>query len=74
MGCGLGWLSPALGPLQSLENNPLATGPINVDEASWLGSIITIGALAGVLCFSWVRSRFGGKRSLCLSALPFIVN
>lgn len=72
IGCGIGWLSPALGILQS-DESPLDVGAINVDEASWLGGIFNIGGLVGVILLSWCRSRFGGKMAICFSAVPIIV-
>lgn len=38
-GCSVGWVSPSLLILQS-EKTPIYGGPININEASWIGSIV----------------------------------
>ena len=69
----VGWTSPFLPVLQSNES-PLKTGPITLDEASWIGSLLCIGAIIGTLLFGWISERFGTKIAGCINALPIIVN
>lgn len=73
MGCGIGWLSPALKTLQS-DQSPLHTGALDVEDISWLGSMINIGGLIGVIFLSVIGNYFGNKIAITVSAIPNIVN
>ncbi|ALC39234.1 CG14605, partial [Drosophila busckii] len=68
-GIGLGWLSPMLPRLQSPEQTPLSF-VIDVQEASWLGALISLGGVTGNFCFSFIMNRFGRKVALYGLALP----
>ncbi|KAH8403344.1 hypothetical protein KR222_011071, partial [Zaprionus bogoriensis] len=68
-GIGLGWLSPMLPRLQSAEHSPLDF-VIDVHEASWLGAVISVGAISGNFLFSFIMKRFGRKVSLYALAVP----
>ncbi|KAM8716065.1 hypothetical protein ACLKA7_003017 [Drosophila subpalustris] len=68
-GIGLGWLSPMLPMLQSVEATPLDF-VIDVHEASWLGALISLGGVSGNFFFSYIMNRFGRKVSIYGLALP----
>ncbi|CAD7088664.1 unnamed protein product [Hermetia illucens] len=68
-GAGIAWLSPTLLLLQS-EDTPLASGALDVNEASWLGSLLCVGGFAGNLGFGFIANRWGRKRALSLIAFP----
>ncbi|EDW63941.1 facilitated trehalose transporter Tret1 [Drosophila virilis] len=68
-GIGLGWLSPMLPKLQSELETPLDF-VIDVNEASWLGSVISLGGVTGNFFFSFIMNRFGRKVALYGMALP----
>lgn len=54
------------------EASPL-TFSIDVNEASWLGSIISLGGITGNFSFSYLMSRFGRKVSIYVLAIPHTV-
>ncbi|BFF96066.1 facilitated trehalose transporter Tret1-like [Drosophila madeirensis] len=58
-GFGVGWLSPTLGYIQSTDS-PLDLA-VNIDEISWLGSMIGIGGMAGNLIIGLLLDRIGRK-------------
>ncbi|XP_023165976.2 facilitated trehalose transporter Tret1 isoform X2 [Drosophila hydei] len=68
-GIGLGWLSPMLPKLQSASETPLDF-VIDVNEASWVGSMISFGGFSGNFLFSFVMNRFGRKAALYGLAVP----
>ncbi|CAD7088659.1 unnamed protein product [Hermetia illucens] len=70
-GNAIGWLAPTLPTLQS-EDSPLTTGPITIEEASWIGSIICVGGVTGSLTFGLLVNRIGCKLSLYLLAVPHV--
>ncbi|XP_016974214.1 facilitated trehalose transporter Tret1 [Drosophila rhopaloa] len=68
-GIALGWLSPMLPKLLSPAETPLSFS-IDVDEASWLGAVISIGGITGNFSFSYLMNRFGRKVSIYALAVP----
>lgn len=71
-GIGVGWLAPSL-PLLGAELSPLDR-PISIEEASWVGSLIGLGALAGNIIFGLLVDRLGRKMSMYFLAIPNMVN
>lgn len=69
----MGWTSPSLPILQS-DASPLANGPLTVDEASWVGSMSSIGAAIGTVFFGLISRRIGSKNAMILCALPLTVS
>lgn len=65
-------MSPALGKLIS-NDTPLVTGPISIEQVSWVGSINCLGALIGSLTFGYLFTSLGSKRALLFLAIPDIV-
>lgn len=72
-GIGLGWLSPMLPQLQSSMETPVDF-VIDVHESSWLGAMLSLGALTGNFLFSYIMNRFGRKVALYGLALPNTVS
>lgn len=72
-GCAIGWLSPTLPILQS-ENSPLESGKLTIDEASWVGSISSIGSVIGTIYFGLISIYVGSKNTLILCAFPVTVS
>ncbi|XP_055594226.1 facilitated trehalose transporter Tret1-like [Uranotaenia lowii] len=70
-GTAIGWLSPFL-PLLISTNSPLSTGPVTDIQATWIASLLCVGAIFGTVLFGWSADKFGRKFSLCLTALPLI--
>lgn len=72
-GCGLGWLSPALLTLKSYDT-PLSTGPLTVDEISWIGSIPQLSGLISFPIAIYLANYFGRKTVLSSLTIPLIVS
>ncbi|XP_062551190.1 facilitated trehalose transporter Tret1-like [Armigeres subalbatus] len=70
-GATLGWLSPFLPLLQS-EDSPLDTGPVTVEQASWIGSILCLGGIAGATIYGSLTTRLGVKRCISCIIIPNI--
>ncbi|XP_016428870.1 solute carrier family 2, facilitated glucose transporter member 8-like isoform X2 [Sinocyclocheilus rhinocerous] len=65
----LGYSSPAIPQLRKIQDPRLQ---LSTEEASWFGSVVTIGAALGGLLGGWVVERIGRKLSLMFCAVPFI--
>ncbi|XP_015036171.2 facilitated trehalose transporter Tret1-like [Drosophila pseudoobscura] len=68
-GVGVGWLSPTLTRIQA-PDSPLDFA-VNIDEISWLGSMIGLGNLAGNLAIAFLLERTGRKFCIYLLAGPY---
>ncbi|KAH8412744.1 hypothetical protein KR009_005256 [Drosophila setifemur] len=67
-GLGVGWLSPTLTKIQNADS-PLDFS-VNIDEISWLGSMLGLGSLFGNLTIAMLMERAGRKACLYLIAGP----
>ncbi|GCC16917.1 solute carrier family 2, facilitated glucose transporter member 8 [Chiloscyllium punctatum] len=65
----LGYSSPAIPELQS-DSNPY----LNLDstQASWFGSLVTIGAAVGGIIGGWIVDKIGRKLTLMSCAVPYV--
>ncbi|XP_065084159.1 facilitated trehalose transporter Tret1-like [Ochlerotatus camptorhynchus] len=70
-GTAIGWLSPFL-PLLVSADAPLHTGPVTDVQATWIASLLCVGAIFGTVLFGWSADKFGRKFSLCIAAIPLI--
>ncbi|KAL1403250.1 hypothetical protein pipiens_005754 [Culex pipiens pipiens] len=68
-GAVIGWVSPALLYLQS-NGAHLTTGPVTIEQASWIGSTLCIGGLIGATVFGALADRCGKRLGLQLIAIP----
>jgi MFS family permease len=71
-GISLGWPSPILPLLQSI-NSPFEK-PLTIDEISWIASIYLIGGMLGTPFFGWSANKFGRKNTLLVSVFPQMVS
>lgn len=71
-GITLSWSSPVLPKLQDSSDNPLGR-IITESEASWIGSLPSLGACLGPLLLPYSMDRWGRKISILISSVPFIV-
>jgi hypothetical protein len=60
-GATCGWPSPSLLLLRSPEDSPLESGPITLEEASWIASGMCLGGFVGNLAIGWVRASKSNK-------------
>ncbi|XP_075903182.1 solute carrier family 2, facilitated glucose transporter member 8 [Nelusetta ayraudi] len=65
----LGYSSPAIPELTSIDDPRLR---LDGDQASWFGSIVTIGAALGGLLGGWMVEKIGRKLSLMFCSLPYV--
>lgn len=72
-GCAIGWISPTLPILQS-DHSPLDSGKLTIEEASWVGSISSIGSVIGTFYFGLISIYVGSKNTLLLCAFPVTVS
>nr|XP_056716719.1 solute carrier family 2, facilitated glucose transporter member 8 [Euleptes europaea] len=66
----LGYSSPAIPALKKSNNPDLR---LDDNQASWFGSIVTLGAAAGGILGGYVVDKVGRKLSLMLCALPYVI-
>lgn len=72
VGASIGWSSPFLPILTSQDSTPLAE-PLSAEQASWVGSLLALGALCGVLLFGWLSETIGRFWASLLTSVPQIV-
>lgn len=65
----LGYSSPAIPELSRISDPRLR---LNDVQASWFGSIVTVGAAAGGLLGGWMVEKIGRKLSLMFCSLPYV--
>ncbi|RXM28622.1 Solute carrier family 2, facilitated glucose transporter member 8 [Acipenser ruthenus] len=65
----LGYSSPAIPDLQRISDPNLRLGN---EEASWFGSVVTLGAALGGVIGGWLVDKIGRKLSLMMCSIPFI--
>lgn len=65
----LGYSSPAIPDLRRIPDPHLRLDP---EEASWFGSVVTIGAALGGILGGWVVDKIGRKLTLMFCAMPYI--
>jgi MFS family permease len=71
VGASIGWASPSLPFLQSDET--ILSEPLSSEEASWVGSLLALGALFGTLLFGWLSETIGRFWATLLTAIPQLV-
>ncbi|XP_040504860.1 solute carrier family 2, facilitated glucose transporter member 8 isoform X2 [Gallus gallus] len=65
----LGYSSPAIPELRKIDNPKLR---LDSNQASWFGSIVTLGAAAGGILGGYLVDKIGRKLSLMLCSIPFV--
>lgn len=72
-GCAIGWLSMALPLLQS-DDSPLDSGKLTIDEMSWIGSVVSIGALVGNFFCGYIVTIIGARHTIFMIGFPQLVS
>ncbi|XP_077283218.1 uncharacterized protein LOC143909189 [Arctopsyche grandis] len=70
-GCGTGWTSPFL-PIMSGEDSPLDS-PLTPVQASFVASAVCIGGLVGTPVYGGLADKFGRKKAVLFSAIPYVL-
>lgn len=68
-GLGLGWASPNVPFLLSTES-PMVTGPITMDQSTWISSMFCLGGPFGTVAYSLLIDVIGRKWSLVIIGIP----
>lgn len=68
-----GWLSPALPQLSDAETTPLSSGPLNVQEGSWIGSVNCLGSFICYIIYGYLISAVGSKHATLLLTIPSLL-
>ncbi|XP_026322866.1 facilitated trehalose transporter Tret1-like [Hyposmocoma kahamanoa] len=71
-GYSMGWTSPISTKLNSTETSPLPD-IITADESSWMGSLLTVGAIFGPFIGGFLAARIGRKWGLMASSVPLFI-
>lgn len=66
------WCSTCIDLLIS-DESPLPTGKITLDEASWVASLLQLGAMIANTYFGYITNNFGRKWPLLFVTIPMIV-
>lgn len=73
-GSGCGWPSAAYSVLNSNAETPLQSGSMNVDELSWMVSLMCIGGFIGNIFYGCITNRYGRKLPLLSLAMPMTIS
>lgn len=71
-GFGVGWLSLAI-PALKADDTPLESGPLSLQQESWLGGSYPLGALTGEILFAMLLNLTNLKISMMALAIPNLV-
>lgn len=71
-GCSIGWASASVPFLQS-DQSPLKSGPLNLEEASWITALLCFGGLSGNIFYGLIANQFGRKIPMLTLSIPNIV-
>lgn len=59
--------------LLTTEKTPLPSGIISMEQASWVTSLLSVGAIFSNIVFGFLANHFGRKILLFLIGVPMIV-
>lgn len=72
-GCVGGWSSPATPVLLNKTHSDFGIRPLTLEEVSWVGSLINLGAFFGSIPAGYLSFKFGRKTCLLSLAWPIII-
>lgn len=56
------------------DDSPLTAGSITSEEASWIGSLLCLGAIFSTIVYGYLADLIGRKKSALLLAIPQTVS
>lgn len=68
----MGFLSPAL-PVLLSNDTYLSTGPLTIEQLSWVGLVNSIAAIASTFICGWLSQILGAKIAMTVLGVPAIV-
>ncbi|KAJ2942925.1 hypothetical protein O0L34_g15115 [Tuta absoluta] len=68
----MAWTSPVISKLRDPAQSPLPE-TITKDQEAWVGSLLTVGAIAGPFVGSLAATKLGRRWGLLISALPLLL-
>lgn len=71
-GSAITWSSPEILKLSNASSTPFEE-PINSNEASWVSSLVTLGAAFGSFIFTFLSDKIGRRITLLTAGIPFII-
>ena len=66
VGLTLGYSSPAIPSM-------ISHGVLKVEDASFFGSLVALGAFCGCIIGGWIVEKLGRKQAIIISSVPFII-
>ncbi|KAJ8919556.1 hypothetical protein NQ315_002178 [Exocentrus adspersus] len=71
-GTALTWSSPELPIISNATTSPFKRN-LSDEEATWVSSLVTLGAAAGPFFFTYLADKMGRKYTLLTAGVPFVV-
>lgn len=72
-GVTVGWSSSSVVKLMS-DDTPLSSGPLTLDQGSWISSVMCLGGAFSTVFYGWMSEKVGRKLSLLCLAFPTLVS
>lgn len=72
-GCATGWVSMAT-PLLESNETPLTTGKLSTEDKSWIGAIVSIGAIVGNFVCGFIVTFIGARSTIFAIGFPQLVS
>lgn len=71
-GTALTWSSPELPIISNATTSPFKRN-LTSEEATWVSSLVTLGAVAGPFFFTYLADKMGRKYTLLSAGVPFVL-
>lgn len=72
-GLSLGWASPSILFLTS-DESPLASGPLTLEQASWVAAFIPLGNIVGNFLLLPISEYLGRRNTILVLVIPYTVS
>lgn len=61
-------------PLLQSDESPLDSGALTIDEMSWIGAVVSIGALVGNFFCGYIVTIIGSRHTIFMIGFPQLVS